>query len=173
MLMGCVCSKGVESDDHDDAPQLVKSSKSLKRLVNSSKEDEVLVVDTNGSSNNDGGRQRLISNSDDNSNSINPMPSLLNGAEKKVEVVVDWPKSGGGHQRRATVDQPNLKGAHEETIGSRISDVPNGFEGEHVAAGWPSWLTAVAGEAVKGWLPRRADSFEKLNKVNSSLDTSL
>jgi hypothetical protein len=30
---------------------------------------------------------------------------------------------------------------------------------------WPQWLTAAAGEAVKGWLPRRADSFEKLDKV--------
>ena len=30
---------------------------------------------------------------------------------------------------------------------------------------WPQWLTAAAGEAVEGWLPRRADSFEKLDKV--------
>ncbi|XP_011036368.1 PREDICTED: probable serine/threonine-protein kinase At1g54610 [Populus euphratica] len=30
---------------------------------------------------------------------------------------------------------------------------------------WPQWLTAAAGEAVKGWLPRRADSFEKLDKI--------
>ncbi|KAK6132671.1 hypothetical protein DH2020_033587 [Rehmannia glutinosa] len=38
-------------------------------------------------------------------------------------------------------------------------------EGEQVAAGWPPWLAAVAGEAIKGWLPRRADSFEKLDKI--------
>ncbi|KAL3578169.1 hypothetical protein D5086_019673 [Populus alba] len=30
---------------------------------------------------------------------------------------------------------------------------------------WPQWLTAAAGEAVEGWLPRRADSFEKLDKI--------
>ena len=35
----------------------------------------------------------------------------------------------------------------------------------HVAAGWPAWLTSVAGEAVRGWVPRRADSFEKLEKA--------
>jgi hypothetical protein len=46
-----------------------------------------------------------------------------------------------------------------------IGSVPKAMEGEHVAAGWPSWLAAVAGEAIKGWLPRRADSFEKLDKV--------
>lgn len=38
-------------------------------------------------------------------------------------------------------------------------------EGEHVAAGWPAWLTAVAGEAIEGWLPLRSDSFERLEKV--------
>ncbi|KAJ6818009.1 putative serine/threonine-protein kinaseisoform X1 [Iris pallida] len=38
-------------------------------------------------------------------------------------------------------------------------------EGEQVAAGWPAWLAAVAGEAIMGWVPRRADSFEKLDKI--------
>ncbi|KAG1330247.1 putative serine/threonine-protein kinase [Cocos nucifera] len=45
------------------------------------------------------------------------------------------------------------------------SGVPKGMEGEHVAAGWPPWLAAVAGEAIRGWVPRRADSFEKLDKI--------
>ena len=30
---------------------------------------------------------------------------------------------------------------------------------------WPVWLTEVAGEAIRGWAPRRADSFQKLAKV--------
>ena len=161
-LMGCACSKGIESDDHDG--QLVKSGKSLKRLVTSSNRDEALVAEFNEISVNDGGRARLIPNSEDNV--VTPTLNLLNGVEKKVEVVVDRTKSGGGHQRRATADLPNSNGVNEEKPSLRISDLPNGYGGEHVAAGWPSWLTAVAGEAVKGWLPRRADSFEKLHKVN-------
>jgi len=36
---------------------------------------------------------------------------------------------------------------------------------EQTAAGWPGWLSAVAGEAIHGWLPLRADGFEKLDKV--------
>ncbi|KAF8726134.1 hypothetical protein HU200_019874 [Digitaria exilis] len=32
-------------------------------------------------------------------------------------------------------------------------------------AGWPAWLINVAPKAVEGWLPRRADSFEKLGKI--------
>eukprot|EP00897_Mesotaenium_endlicherianum_P005773 jgi/Mesen1/5223/ME000026S04524 len=42
---------------------------------------------------------------------------------------------------------------------------PKALEGEHVAVGWPTWLASVAGEAIKGWIPRRADSFEKLDKI--------
>lgn len=44
-------------------------------------------------------------------------------------------------------------------------NVPGHVKGEQVAAGWPAWLSAVAGEAIKGWTPRRADTFEKLDKV--------
>lgn len=42
-----------------------------------------------------------------------------------------------------------------------------GLSGEHVVSGWPTWLAYVAPKAVDGWLPRRADSFEKLDKVNN------
>ncbi|XP_054792476.1 probable serine/threonine-protein kinase At1g54610 isoform X2 [Prosopis cineraria] len=31
--------------------------------------------------------------------------------------------------------------------------------------GWPSWLMAVAGDAIRDWAPRRANTFEKLAKV--------
>lgn len=51
--------------------------------------------------------------------------------------------------------------------------VPKAMEGEQVAAGWPSWLAAVAGEAIRGWTPRRADSFQKLDKVCSFCYLSL
>lgn len=54
-----------------------------------------------------------------------------------------------------------------------ICHIPKATEGELVAAGWPSWLASVAGEAIKGWVPRRADSFEKLNKVCFFLYLSL
>lgn len=38
-------------------------------------------------------------------------------------------------------------------------------QAEHVAAGWPAWLTVVASEAVEGWLPLKSDKFERLEKV--------
>ncbi|EAY86300.1 hypothetical protein OsI_07672 [Oryza sativa Indica Group] len=59
------------------------------------------------------------------------------------------------HHRLSTVDVPQVV----------PGGVPQGFSGEHVIAGWPSWLTSVAGEVVQGWLPRRADTFERLDKI--------
>lgn len=47
----------------------------------------------------------------------------------------------------------------------RLSNPPKHKHGEQVAAGWPSWLSAHVGEAIDGWLPRRADTFEKIDKV--------
>lgn len=53
------------------------------------------------------------------------------------------------------VDYPSLGGR-----------VPKGLEGEQVAAGWPTWLSSVAGEAIHGWIPRSASTFEKYDKVS-------
>ncbi|CAN6472218.1 unnamed protein product [Victoria cruziana] len=47
----------------------------------------------------------------------------------------------------------------------RPSNPPGNLHGEQVAAGWPAWLSQVAGEAINGWVPRRADSFQKLDKI--------
>ncbi|CAL0333862.1 unnamed protein product [Lupinus luteus] len=43
--------------------------------------------------------------------------------------------------------------------------VPKAVEGENVAAGWPAWLSSVAGDAIKGWIPRSAKTFERLHKI--------
>jgi len=69
--------------------------------------------------------------------------------------------------------QQNVEGNHRQRgarrrsskPNPRLSNPPKNVHGEQVAAGWPSWLSAVAGEAINGWTPRRADSFEKLDKV--------
>jgi cyclin-dependent kinase 12/13 len=53
------------------------------------------------------------------------------------------------------------------SLDARISSGNNAeFKGLNAVSGWPSWLVNVAPKAVEGWLPRRADSFEKLAKVN-------
>lgn len=56
-------------------------------------------------------------------------------------------------------------GCGSESVSFRLGNLHKYVEGEQVAAGWPAWLSAVAGEAIQGWVPLRADSFEKLEKV--------
>ncbi|KAL6316905.1 hypothetical protein AAG906_023560 [Vitis piasezkii] len=66
------------------------------------------------------------------------------------------------HQRRLTLDMENNVGPSPM---SRIVSMPNGAKGEQIVAGWPSWLSSVAGEAIQGWVPLRPESYEKLDKI--------
>ncbi|KAL7000406.1 [pyruvate dehydrogenase (acetyl-transferring)] kinase [Sarracenia purpurea var. burkii] len=54
-----------------------------------------------------------------------------------------------------------------------IGSVPKAIEGEQIAAGWPSWLVAVAGEAINGWVPRQSNTFEKLDKIGQGTYSSV
>lgn len=87
------------------------------------------------------GVNNSISNDDSNSN-----------RKENEEERSSRPK---GEKRRSSKPNP------------RLSNPPKHLLGEQVAAGWPSWLSAVAGEAINGWTPRRADTFEKLDKVRA------
>ncbi|XVF50065.1 hypothetical protein PTKIN_Ptkin04bG0064500 [Pterospermum kingtungense] len=55
--------------------------------------------------------------------------------------------------------------SRSDSLSLRLGNLQKYIEGEHVAAGWPAWLSAVAGEAIHGWVPLKADSFEKLEKI--------
>ncbi|XP_060190132.1 cyclin-dependent kinase C-2 C-like [Lycium barbarum] len=46
-------------------------------------------------------------------------------------------------------------------------------EGEHLAAGWPVWLTAVTSEAIEGWMPLRSDAFQRLEKIGQGTYSSV
>ncbi|TKW29217.1 hypothetical protein SEVIR_3G381400v4 [Setaria viridis] len=56
---------------------------------------------------------------------------------------------------------------------ARLGNIRRCVEGEQAAAGWPSWLSAVAAEAVQGWVPLRAEGFEKLEKVGQGTYSSV
>lgn len=82
---------------------------------------------------------------------------------KKVKKRADSGLSGGselGESGRASSN-----GCGSESVSFRLGNLQKYVEGEQVAAGWPAWLSAVAGEAIQGWVPLRAESFEKLEKV--------
>jgi cyclin-dependent kinase 12/13 len=76
-------------------------------------------------------------------------------AEKNVVEIENDEKKSDDRVQHSRRSKPN----------PRLSNPPKHLHGEQVAAGWPSWLTAVCGEALTGWIPRKADTFEKIDKV--------
>ncbi|KAL1539080.1 [pyruvate dehydrogenase (acetyl-transferring)] kinase [Salvia divinorum] len=78
-------------------------------------------------------------------------------------------QNGGQKEEAAERKDENARrprgGRRRSRPNPRLSNPPKNIHGEQVAAGWPSWLSAVAGEAINGWTPRRADSFEKIDKI--------
>ncbi|KAG5019558.1 hypothetical protein AAZX31_06G158800 [Glycine max] len=94
--------------------------------------------------------------------------------------------AGAGHQRRRRRRSEKPDGAADEANNAvRVREKERNrhtgdFPGTLPAAerrkprldpcavtqqGWPSWLMAVAGEAIGDWTPRRANTFEKLAKI--------
>lgn len=192
--MGCVSSKQFHGgDEHGDGkPRRRPSSNSLKRLVSYSsskrhedleeEDDEGAVVAATSSTagrraGNDASTARLIRKPP--APVVEAVATLPEEAATLAIGVVDAERAVAaavaGNRKRTPADvqvngvaeqEPRSAGPRTEGEAKpRIKDVPNGVQGEHVAAGWPRWLTEVAAEAVRGWQPRRAESFEKLDKV--------
>ncbi|XP_010553751.1 PREDICTED: probable serine/threonine-protein kinase At1g54610 [Tarenaya hassleriana] len=76
----------------------------------------------------------------------------VNNEETQKEENPDRDRKPKGERRRS---KPN----------PRLSNPPKHLRGEQVAAGWPSWLSDACGEALNGWIPRKADTFEKIDKI--------
>lgn len=147
--MGCICSKGGSPHSHTIEKESKVSKKSAQRLISSSRQDDVGVeVDGGG---NDATTRLISTESAEVATGTTPPP-----------VVYEKPKTPNLSDRRPGVDV-GVSGQRSNM--SRILSMRNGVDGAQVAAGWPSWLTNVAGEAIKGWIPRKADSFEKLDKI--------
>ena len=84
--------------------------------------------------------------------------SEKNNRKKKTESV-GASRSELGESGRASSN------GGSESLSFRLGNLSKYVEGEQAAAGWPAWLSAVACEAIHGWVPLRADAFEKLDKV--------
>ncbi|VVA96523.1 unnamed protein product [Arabis nemorensis] len=93
--------------------------------------------------------------------------AVSNGEEvRNHEAIVDQKEANGfvvteAKERKSKSERKRSK------PDPRRSNPPKNLLGEQVAAGWPPWLSEVCGEALNGWLPRKADSFEKIDKIGS------
>ncbi|WOL16462.1 putative serine/threonine-protein kinase [Canna indica] len=82
----------------------------------------------------------------------------------KVDTAVDVPDVAVGQEVELPAEQRKPRRSRTRPD-PRLRNPPGHVHGEQVAAGWPAWLSRAAGEAIKGWTPRRADTFEKINKI--------
>lgn len=159
--MGCICSKGASVNEFVDK----ESKKSSKRFIASSRRDEVVVEVDNGANE---ATTRLISEATEENVGSRETETLWDEEEKKIMVFekpeVPITQRPGAIDSRVNGGQPGIP---------RVFSIRNGVDGAQAAAGWPSWLTAVAGEAIKGWLPRKAESFEKLDKIGQGTYSSV
>lgn len=141
------------------------------------------VLGRPGSSGSVSGSRHEVSSTriESNRNEVNNVSVTKTETTESTSVVVAAAASTGEEVRNheAIVDQKEANGfvvteAKERKSKAerkrskpdpRRSNPPKNLLGEQVAAGWPPWLSEVCGEALNGWLPRKADSFEKIDKV--------
>ncbi|KAK9167753.1 hypothetical protein Scep_002944 [Stephania cephalantha] len=181
--MGCICSKGARRrhsspahHEYGESQREREQSRSSKPLVAAPSRREAIAVEASGGGNGGDGKSVGMSTNGGISqlNSQENLVGLVVEGEKKKKLMVSGTVDGrptrAQHHRRATVDIGSNGG---EPPLSRIQSVPQGVEGEQAAAGWPNWLISVAAEAIQGWVPRRADSFEKLDKVGQGTYSSV
>ncbi|CAO2833397.1 unnamed protein product [Amaranthus hypochondriacus] len=139
--MGCICCKpsAIEDDSKDSSRERLAISKPVSSLRS---EDRSRIESNEGCCNNDD-KVLLIDK------------QVNNGSRVRLH--------GESFDRKR--DKPELVVGNQFQYHPASGTVPKSLEGEQVSAGWPTWLAAVAGEAIKGWVPRKADSFEKLDKI--------
>ncbi|XP_010553990.1 PREDICTED: probable serine/threonine-protein kinase At1g54610 [Tarenaya hassleriana] len=77
------------------------------------------------------------------------------------------------HIRRSR--KPKKSGSSDLKTGvSLVSGLSHrNIEAEQASAGWPAWLCSAAAEAVHGWVPLRAEAFEKLEKIGQGTYSSV
>ncbi|KAF6168498.1 hypothetical protein GIB67_015045 [Kingdonia uniflora] len=90
---------------------------------------------------------------------------LKNNNKNKKNKQKAYSSYGGSSKLGESRKERNSKINCGDALSLRLGNLNKYVEGEQVAAGWPQWLSAMAGEAIQGWVPLRADSFEKLEKI--------
>ncbi|CAN0928147.1 Probable serine/threonine-protein kinase At1g09600 [Linum grandiflorum] len=164
--MGCICSKGAQEQDITPPTNNKDHNKSNLdvQLVapTPSKTEEFFHHQSSYASSRRGSKHYSRQASKVSNHNPNPVKiGKNNGAVVEENNGKLISRSARHHQRGTTMDLPN--GFYLPRV-SRTFSMPCDGDGD-IDPGWPQWLTSVAGDAVRGWLPRQANSFEKLEKI--------
>ncbi|XP_031381590.1 probable serine/threonine-protein kinase At1g54610 [Punica granatum] len=159
--MGCIYSKSSAVDDSRESPKdRVSASKRSSEL-----KDPIPRLDS--------ARRGSGFRGKDKSGDVSVVliDKKVNGSRRLYDDDGEIEKKISLIEKQRTERAESL--AADSNLVSVPCRVPKAAEGEQVAAGWPAWFSAVAGEAINGWLPRRADTFEKLDKIGQGTYSSV
>ncbi|CAK9326821.1 unnamed protein product [Citrullus colocynthis] len=172
--MGCICSKGIPANDYvaenHSKERHLKSNRSSRHGASLRKEESVLHSDGGQSD----AMARLILNQHGEENAGSTSES--DDAEKATPIGKAASAKPLRQEQRPSMEDGEKRVAvhnNNDNATPRIIGVVIGEKGALVIAGWPSWLTSVAGEAINGWVPRKADSFQKLDKIGQGTYSSV
>ncbi|KAK1376089.1 putative serine/threonine-protein kinase [Heracleum sosnowskyi] len=73
--------------------------------------------------------------------------------------------SGALHVKTKNKDIGQSSGKSDSVLQATEKLRPLSEFRKRAGQGWPPWLSEVAGDAIKDWTPRRANTFEKLDKI--------
>lgn len=155
--MGCICATARSPSAAVTDKDLLDSSKSILQLIphppsssSSSKKEGSFTRTTSAAS------ITIVANG----YPVARRPSTSSSDRNSTKPVVIVGAPTRNPTRRATTAIPIAQPTQQQP-GRVITN-----KTELTSAEWPSWLASVAGEAIKGWVPRCAESFEKLDKVS-------
>ncbi|GAV83714.1 Pkinase domain-containing protein [Cephalotus follicularis] len=116
------------------------------------------------------GRIRIVHEEQECKKASSTKMTTRGGGRKGSDLGLVVVSHGGGG---SDLGESGRASSHGESVSFRLGNLHKYVEGEHVAAGWPAWLSAVAGEAIQGWVPLRADAYEKLDKIGQGTYSSV
>uniref|UniRef100_A0A7N0U9Q8 Protein kinase domain-containing protein n=1 Tax=Kalanchoe fedtschenkoi TaxID=63787 RepID=A0A7N0U9Q8_KALFE len=143
--MGCICSKGGGGG--------VDKTKKKKKVKGSKREED------NASS--------LCPATGDG---VGLVSVVVDKEDNYISVKVGKQKSFR-QQKQGTVDMSSS--AELPRLSRLVSLNRGGGGGSTVVAGWPPWLASVAAEAIQGWVPRSADTFERICQIGQGTYSSV
>ncbi|KAJ0262654.1 Protein kinase superfamily protein [Hirschfeldia incana] len=148
--MGCIISKNKSPKrNHHHLPQRKESSDKRSFWINSSRID------------------------DDWSQSKDDQQDKSNCRDAKVGLVEPEKFNSEKHPEIPEIGDTDDDEEDEEEDSKELKREPSTTVSKEEAQGWPAWLVSVAGEALVGWTPRRASSFEKLDKIGQGTYSSV
>uniref|UniRef100_A0A7N0TXU3 Protein kinase domain-containing protein n=1 Tax=Kalanchoe fedtschenkoi TaxID=63787 RepID=A0A7N0TXU3_KALFE len=161
--MGCICSKGGSGSGTNCVE---RESIRSKKLGDSSRSG--ISVDDVENGGCDAATALLIPSKavDDSDTRFVPVTSPDDAERKPLVSAVVNPHlhlNGGGYDQIPEVVKLPKKSVNASSA----------FDAPLVIDQWPPWLSAVAGEAIRGWAPRKANSFEKLDKIGQGTYSSV